>query len=73
MQSTYFSGFSAGLRHKNNPVAVNGILYSGGLAALFARLEFDSVDFSICNILQAKVQATPHANQAALHPFIAAE
>ncbi len=40
MQSTYFSGFSAGLHHKNNPVAVNGILYSGGLAALFARLEF---------------------------------
>ncbi len=40
MQSTYFSGFSAGLHHKNNPVAVNVILYSGGLAALFARLEF---------------------------------
>jgi hypothetical protein len=34
-----FCGFSAGLRRKNHPVALSGILVSGGLAAIFAELE----------------------------------
>jgi hypothetical protein len=52
-------------------VAVNGIqILVDWLPYL---QDLNSVDFSICNVLLAKVQATPHANQAALHPFIAAE
>jgi hypothetical protein len=35
--------------------------------------DLKSVDFSICSILQPKGQATPHANLAALHLFVAAE
>jgi hypothetical protein len=36
-------------------------------------LDLNSLDFSISYVLQAKVQATPHSNLAALFPSIAAE
>jgi hypothetical protein len=35
--------------------------------------DFDSLNFSICSVLQANVQAIPHANQAILRPSIATE
>jgi hypothetical protein len=35
--------------------------------------DLNSLDFSICSVLQVKVQAIPHPNLAALHPSIAAE
>jgi hypothetical protein len=38
-ENTSLSRFSAGLHSKNHPVAVGGILVSGGLAAIFAKLE----------------------------------
>jgi hypothetical protein len=40
MENTPFGGFSAGLRHPNQLAAVGGILVFGGLAAIFAELEF---------------------------------
>jgi hypothetical protein len=40
MKNTPFGGFSAGLRHPNQLAAVAEILVFGGLAALFAELEF---------------------------------
>ncbi len=38
-ENTSLSRFSAGLHSKNHPVAVGGILVSGGLAAIFAKQE----------------------------------
>jgi hypothetical protein len=40
MENTHFGGFSAGLRRSNQLAAVGGILVFGGLAAIFASLEF---------------------------------
>ncbi len=40
MENTPFGGFSAGLRRPNQLAAVGGILVFGGLAAIFAELEF---------------------------------
>ncbi len=40
MENTPFGGFSAGLRRPNQFAAVGGILVFGGLAAIFAELEF---------------------------------
>jgi hypothetical protein len=40
MENTPFGGFSAVLRHPNQLAAVGGILVFGGLAAIFAVLEF---------------------------------
>jgi hypothetical protein len=39
-ENTSFCGFSAGLRRPNQLAAVGGILVFGGLAAIFAGLEF---------------------------------
>jgi hypothetical protein len=39
-ENTSFCGFSAGLRRPNRLAAVGGILVFGGLAAIFAGLEF---------------------------------
>jgi hypothetical protein len=36
-------------------------------------LDLNYLDFSICSVLQAKVQATPLRNLAVLHLFIAGE
>jgi hypothetical protein len=71
MENTPFGGFSAGLRRSNQLAAVGGILVLGGLAAIFAELEF-------AGLLNRqrwvdKGQATPHANLAALRPFVTAE
>jgi hypothetical protein len=40
MENTPFGGFSAGLRRLNQLAAIGGILVFGGLAAIFAELEF---------------------------------
>jgi hypothetical protein len=40
MENTPFGGFSASLRRPNQLGAVSGILVFGGLAAIFAELEF---------------------------------
>jgi hypothetical protein len=40
MENTPFGGFSAGLRRPNQLAAVGAILVFGGLAAIFAELEF---------------------------------
>jgi hypothetical protein len=40
MENTPFGGSSAGLRRPNQLAAVGGILVFGGLAAIFAELEF---------------------------------
>jgi hypothetical protein len=40
MENTSFYGFSAGLRRPNHLAAVGGILVFGGLAAIFAKLDF---------------------------------
>ncbi len=40
MENMPFGGFSAGLRRSNQLAAVGGILVFGGLAAIFAKLEF---------------------------------
>jgi hypothetical protein len=40
MENTPFGGFSAGLLRSNQLAAVGGILVFGGLAAIFAELEF---------------------------------
>jgi hypothetical protein len=40
MENTSFGGFSAGLRRSNHLAAVGGIMVFGGLAAIFAELEF---------------------------------
>jgi hypothetical protein len=40
IENTSFCGFSAGLRRPNRLAAVSGILVFGGLAAIFAGLEF---------------------------------
>ncbi len=40
MENMPFGGFSAGLRRSNQLAAVGGILVFGGLAAIFAELEF---------------------------------
>jgi hypothetical protein len=40
MENTPFGGFSAGLRRLNQLAAVAEILVFGGLAAIFAELEF---------------------------------
>jgi hypothetical protein len=40
MENTPFGTFSAGLRRPNQLAAVGGILVFGGLAAIFAELEF---------------------------------
>ncbi len=39
-ENTPFGGFSAGLRRLNQLAAIGGILVFGGLAAIFAELEF---------------------------------
>jgi hypothetical protein len=71
VENTPFRGFSAGLRRSNQLAAVGGILVFGGLAAIFAELEFAG----LLNRQRwaAKDQSTPHANLAALRPFVAAE
>jgi hypothetical protein len=61
-----FCGLSASLYHQNHPAAVGGILYSGGLAIIFAGLEFGGLLY--LQLLQPKGQATPHANLAAYVP-----
>jgi hypothetical protein len=40
MENTAFDGYNAGLRRSNQLAAVGGILVFGGLAAIFAELEF---------------------------------
>jgi hypothetical protein len=40
MENTPFGGFSTGLRRSNQLAAVGGILVFGGLAAIFAELQF---------------------------------
>jgi hypothetical protein len=40
MENTPFGRFSSGLRRPNLLAAVDGILVFGGLAAIFAELEF---------------------------------
>jgi hypothetical protein len=40
IENMSFCGFSAGLRRPNRFAAVGGILVFGGLAAIFAGLEF---------------------------------
>jgi hypothetical protein len=40
MENTPFGGFSTGLCRLNQLAAVGGILVFGGLAAIFAELEF---------------------------------
>ncbi len=40
MENTPFGGFSTGLRRPNPLAVVGGILVFGGLAAIFAELEF---------------------------------
>jgi hypothetical protein len=40
MENMAFSGFSAGLHRPNHLAAVDGILVFGGLAAIFAGLEY---------------------------------
>ena len=43
MENTPFGGFSAGLRRPNQLAAVGGIPVFGGLAAIFAELEFSGL------------------------------
>jgi hypothetical protein len=43
MENTPFGGFSAGLRRLNQLAAVAEILVFGGLAAIFAELEFAGI------------------------------
>ncbi len=43
MGNTPFGRFSAGVRHPNQLAAVGGILVFGGLAAIFAELEFNGL------------------------------
>jgi hypothetical protein len=57
----HFGGFSAGLRHPNHLAKDGGILVFGGLATIFAGLEF-------AGVLQPKGQVMPHANLVALRP-----
>jgi hypothetical protein len=71
IENTPFCGSSAGLRRPNQLAAVGGILVFGGLAAIFAELEFTGL-FNLQRHA-AKGQATPHANFAALCPSVAAE
>ncbi len=66
-ENTSFVRFSAGLRLPNYLKAVGEILIFSGLAAIFAGLEFAGL------LNQAKGQATPHANLAALRLSVAAE
>jgi hypothetical protein len=40
IENTSFCGFSAGLRRSNQLAVIGGILVFGGLAAIFAELEF---------------------------------
>ncbi len=40
MENMPFGGFSARLRRSNQSAAIGGILVFGGLAAIFAELEF---------------------------------
>jgi hypothetical protein len=53
------------------PAAVSGILIFGSCPPY--SLDLNLLVFSISRVLQAKVQATPHSNLAALFPSIAAE
>jgi hypothetical protein len=71
MENTPFFGFSAGLRHLNQLAAVAEILVFGGLAAIFAELEFAG----LLNLQRfaAKRSGYASANFAALHPSVAVE
>jgi hypothetical protein len=71
MENTSFGGFSAGLHRKNHPAAVAGGILVWRLAPYSPNL--NPLDFTIQRVLQAKVQAMPHSNLAALRPSIAAE
>jgi hypothetical protein len=68
MENSPFGGFSAGLRRSNQLaefwISADWPLYSPNL---------NSLDFSTGSTLRPKGQATPHANLAALRPFVAAE
>ncbi len=66
-----YGRYSAGLHRPSHLAAIGGILVFSGLTVNSP--ELNSVDFSICSILQPKGQAMPHANLAALRPFITAE
>jgi hypothetical protein len=71
MENTPFSGFSAGLRRQNQLAAVAELRFSADWPPYSPNL--NSLDFSTGSVLQPKGQATPHANLAALRPFVAAE
>ncbi len=53
-------GFSTGPHHQNHPAVIKRILDSGGVAAIFAGLEFARLFY--LTHLQAQVQATPYTN-----------
>ncbi len=71
MESTPFGGFSAGLRRSNQFTAVAEFWFSVDWPPYLPDL--NSLELSFARVLQSKVQATPHANFAALRPFAAAE
>jgi hypothetical protein len=48
IENTSFCGFSTGLRRPNHLAAVGGILAFGGLAAIFAGLEFAGLRHQAC-------------------------
>jgi hypothetical protein len=63
-----FGRLSAGLHRQDHPVVVGRILYYGGFAAAFARLDPTGLLY-----LKAKVQVMPHAYLACLRPSIPVE
>jgi hypothetical protein len=71
VENTSFGEFSTSLHCQDLPAVVGGILVSCRLAAIFAVLEPTLLLY--LRILQAKVQATPQANLAALCLSIASE
>jgi hypothetical protein len=66
-----FGRFSSGICRQNHLAAVRGILVFSDWPLYLPDL--NSLDFSTGSVLQAKGQATPHANLAALCPSAAAE
>jgi hypothetical protein len=72
MENTPFGGFSAGLRRPNQLAAVSGILVFGGLAAIFAELEF-AVLFNWQRLAAKRSGYASLPNFAALRLSVAAE
>jgi hypothetical protein len=71
MENTPFSGFSAGLRRRNQLAAVAELWFSANWPPYSPNL--NSLVFLTGSVSRPKGQATAHANLAALCPFVAAE